>query len=315
MLDFGNFDLVFGDLSPFPFTRQWAQQVDKKRKEYDGLLFLDRVLGALNMSKASKYYPPKSDKDLRQLHHAVCNAPNVAVHHKLSILYYILLDVDHRLEEQSPGSTSTRADVFAADAAVPQKYSIFMEGLWHMDDTNFDLALEHLTHPSLVPDFADEIVTALAHIGSSKGGDYSPVLAYYYTVQPVLKTSAAAELLFDAIAQSSVSEALRYSRVRPQFVREQLFRRLVMSVVETAPGDEAAERAFELTSAGLDTQEEDWFRDALLGLDGKKVRVAKDTLLMRRIARGDAGPVSEKGAWSSVLEGFKKGSGNRGMQA
>lgn len=213
---------------------------------------------------------------------------------------------------------STHADTFAVDAAVPQKYSIFMKGLWHMDTTNFDLALEHLTHPSLVPEFADEIVTALSRIGSSGSGenDYSPVLAYYYTVQPVLKTTAATELLFDAIAQSSVAEALRYSRVRPQFVREQLFKRLVLSVVETAPNDvDSAGRAFELTSASLDAQEEDWFRDALLGPDGKKLRVAKDTLLMRRITRGDAGPVSEKGAWASVLEGFKKGSGNRGMQA
>lgn len=51
MLDLSNFDLVFSDLSPFPFTRQWAQQVEKKRKEYGGLLFLDRVLGALNLAK------------------------------------------------------------------------------------------------------------------------------------------------------------------------------------------------------------------------------------------------------------------------
>ncbi|KAH7028868.1 nuclear pore complex assembly-domain-containing protein [Microdochium trichocladiopsis] len=334
MLDFGNFDLVFGDLSPFPFTRQWAQQVEKKRKEYDGVLFLDRVLAALNIAKASKVYPPKTEKDLRQLHHLVCDASNVAIHHKLSILYYILLDVDSRLEEQSPGSTpSTRADSFAADAAVPQKYSIFIKGLWYMDATNFDQALEHLTHPSLVPEFADEIVTALARIDNTASSSsslqadesYSPVLAYYYAVQPVLRTSAATNILFDAISRSSVSEALRYSRARPQFMREQLFKRLVLSVIDDSSSsknggndssdDVVAERAFELTSASLDAQEEEWFRDALLGSEGRKVRVAKDTLLMRRIARGDAGPVSEKGAWSSVLEGFKQGSGGRGMQA
>lgn len=350
MLDFGNFDLVFGDLSPFPFTRQWAQQVEKKRKEYHGVLFLDRVLGALNIAKgeassrvyslyapsshptASKSYPPKTDKELRQLHHLVCDAPNVAVHHKLSILYYILLDVDSRIEDlqlqhpsmsQTTNSSITRADTFAADAAVPQKYSIFMKGLWYMDATDFDHALEYLTHPSLVPEFADEIVTALARISSSSttqagGEDYSPVLAYYYTVQPVLKTAAATNVLFDAISESSVSEALCYSRARPQFMREQLFKRLVLSVVDVSEADdteEAADRAFELTSTGLEAQEEDWFRDALLGSEGKKVRVAKDTLLMRRIARGDAGSVSEKGAWSSVLEGFKKGSGGRSAQA
>jgi len=330
MLDFGNFDLVFGDLSPFPFTRQWAQQVEKKRKEYDGVLFLDRVLGALTIAKASKFYPPKTDKDLRQLHHLVCDAPNVAVHHKLSILYYILLDVDARIEEQqlqqpsmsqTTNSSVTQAETFAADAAVPQKYSIFMKGLWYMDAADFDHALEYLTHPSLVPEFADEIITALARIGSTTqtgGEDYSPVLAYYYTMQPVLKTATATNVLFDAISESSVSEALRYSRARSQFMREQLFKRLVLSVVDVSEADdteEAADRAFELTSAGLDAQEEDWFRDALLSSEGKKVRVAKDTLLMRRIARGDAGPVSEKGAWSSVLEGFKKGSGGRSAQA
>lgn len=227
---------------------------------------------------------------------------------------------------QTTNSSTTRAETFATEAAVPQKYSIFMKGLWYMDATDLDHALEYLTHPSLVPEFADEIITALARIGSSSsssttqasGENYSPVLAYYYTMQPVLKSAAATNVLFDAISESSVSEALRYSRARPQFMREQLFKRLVLSVVNVSEADDteaAADRAFELTSAGLDAQEEDWFRDALLSSEGKKVRVAKDTLLMRRIARGDAGPVSEKGAWSSVLEGFKKGSGGRSAQA
>ena len=55
---------------------------------------------------------------------------------------------------------------------MPQKYSIFMKGLWLLDSAQFDLALEYLTHPSLVPDFADDIVVALArHSARDLAGD------------------------------------------------------------------------------------------------------------------------------------------------
>ena len=45
---------------------------------------------------AVKNYPPKNDTALRQLHQHICDASTVAVHHKLSILYYLLLNFEDR---------------------------------------------------------------------------------------------------------------------------------------------------------------------------------------------------------------------------
>ena len=326
MLDYTQFDQIFGSLSPFPLDKSWAQKVESHRRTLDGALFLDRVLAALDLSQVIKNYPPKNETALRQLHQHVCDAANVAVHHKLSILYYLLLDLDNnrpssssrgRSSSQSqPAAAADRAEEFAAHAAVPQKYSIFMKGLWLLDSAQFDLALEYLTHPSLVPDFADDIVVALArHSARDLDGDYTLPLAYYHTVQPILKTSLAQELLFDALATSSVSEALAFARARPECMHQQLFRRLALSALDpkrvAGDNEEMARRAFELASLPLEDDEERWLVETLNGPDAKKLKGTKDTLLMRRIARGDVGSVSEKGNWAVVLEGFRKGSGGR----
>lgn len=245
------------------------------------------------------------------------------MHHKLSILYYLLLDLDERHVEQQeqqqqqqqqrrPSHIDSLAEDFAARAAVPQKYSIFMKGLWLMDAGAFESALEYLTHPSLVPDFADDIIVALArHASSSKNGPTLP-LAYYHAVQPILRTSQAQEALFDALAQSSISEALAFARARPEFVHQQLFRRLVLGALD--PARPHHDHGDELASLLLDGDEERWLVETLSsGPEAKRLRGAKDTLLMRRIARGEVGSAGEKGKgdWAVVLEGFRAESGGR----
>lgn len=312
------------------------------------------------MRLAAKNYPPKNENALRQLHQQVCDASNVAMHHKLSILYYLLLDLDERhyqkqqQQQQHQDSATPRdshAEDFALRAAVPQKYSIFMKGLWLLDAAQPELALEYLTHPSLVPDFADDIIVALARHSSSQPPsngnnngsdiDIDPTLplAYYHAVQPILRTSEAQALLFDALARSSVPEALAFARARPDFVHRQLFRRLVLGALDpkrhrgsgsgSGSGDggeegestttAAARAAADLASLLLDDEEERWLVETLTGPDAKRLRGAKDTLLMRRIARGEVGAIAagggagpgEKGDWAVVLEGFRAGSGGR----
>ena len=175
------------------------------------------------------------------------------------------------------------------------------------------LSLEYIAHPSLMPDFADDIITAL--IRHAPGEDYSLALAYYHTVQPVLRTSSALELLSGALAATSLPAALHHSRTFPAHAREQLFRQLVRSVLEApAPGDEAADRAVELVSLPMDADEEGWFEADLTG-DGAGMRKAKDALVMRRIVMGRFDEaVAEKGLgarWGPILEGMKQGLGGR----
>ncbi|KAK8043791.1 hypothetical protein PG994_012629 [Apiospora phragmitis] len=248
---------------------------------------------------ASKLYPPKSEEVLRQLHEQIAKSNSIEDHHKLSVIFYILLDFD-----------ADKADSFARRAGVPTKYQIFMRGLWNMDRQAYAVALEHLAHPSLQAEFADDIITTLVRHGSPDE-DYTLPLVYYHTVQPVLKSPQAIELLFDAMVCSNVSEALAFARTRSDAMREQLFQRLVADVLDERRGAETAERACELAALPFDAVEEGWFQDFLTTGGGKRLKAAKDTLVMRQIAVGQVSSAGDKGSWGTVMEGFKVGSGGR----
>lgn len=111
--------------------------------------------------------------------------------------------------------------------------------------------------------------------------DYSLPLAYYHTVQPVLRSSEALHLLFGALARSSVTEALYFSRDYPEHTRQQLFEQLVSSVLEAQSAPGVAERRAELVSLALGDVEEQWFRRYLTVGDGRKLKDAKPALLSR----------------------------------
>ncbi|KAK6067159.1 nuclear pore assembly complex assembly domain-containing protein [Seiridium cupressi] len=310
MIDYGNFDRVFSPLNPFPYNRTFIQEAESYRRSFEGALFIDKVLAALGLQKVRGLYPPKSESALRQLHEQISTSTNIAAHHKLSILYYLLLDIDDLSPSHNRNDTS-KADHFANRSGLSTKYQLLIKGLWYFDRQSFALGLEYLTHPSLTPEFADDIVIVLVN-QASKDGDYTLPLAYWHTVQPVLKSERSVELLFESFVQSNVGEALRYSRTKPEAQREGLFRRLIVGVLGTSRSDEAAERAGELASLPFDGREEEWFRDCLSTGEGKRLKVAKDTLLMRRVALGEPiSTVGEKGTWGVVMEAFKIGSGGR----
>ncbi|KAJ8120796.1 hypothetical protein O1611_g10272 [Lasiodiplodia mahajangana] len=304
MMDYSQFERVFGTMHPFPYSRPVTLSIDKSRKSFDGSLFIDRVLKALNLGQVANSYPPRNEAGLRQLHQNICETHNINLHHKLSILYYLLLDIDGR-----SGDGDSKAETFAAHAGIPDRYQIFMKGLWLMDTRNFELALEHLTHPSLISDFADHIITTL--VQHSKEDDYTLPLAYYYTVQPSIKSPVALHSLFDAIARTSVLEAFEFTRAHADYMRRQLFQRLMFVVLDSKHGDVTASRSFELASLPFDTEEEQWFKEYLESGEGKRLKNAKDTLIMRRIATGQGAIAGDKGKWANVLEGVKTGSGGR----
>jgi hypothetical protein len=139
--------------------------------------------------------------------------------------------------------------------------------------------LEYVAHPSLIPDFADDIVIAL--VRHATDDDYSLALSYVYSVQPILKSAHALELLFSAMARTNVTEALYYSRTHPEHTRELLFHRLVASVLDV---EEGLNPANELIRLSLDELEDGWLQEYLTSGSGKKLRAAKDVLLMRYMA-------------------------------
>ncbi len=77
-----------------------------------------------------KYYPPKSNSDLRNLHKTIIES-TVADHHKISVLYYILIDIDFPTEAREYSTALEKRTL------LPQKYVIYMKGLWHLDRQQF----------------------------------------------------------------------------------------------------------------------------------------------------------------------------------
>ncbi|KAK4231988.1 nuclear pore complex assembly-domain-containing protein [Podospora fimiseda] len=285
MLDFTHFSTAFPSDGPKPYDPNGVRQIETFRKNFDGTLFIDRVLRALGINDGPKVYPPRTESSLRSLHSQIISSPGVSLHARLSVLYYLLLDYD---EIRSP-SLSNLALSLADESGLPKNYQILMRGLWHMDHNEFKFALEHLCHPSLPSEFADDIITVL--VKHTTDDDYSLPLAYWHTVQPTLKTSEALELLFGALARTSVTEALYFTRTfggDNYATRKRLFEMLVGSVVGSP--DALGSRGKELVSLPFEREEEKWFGEYLSergsGEGGRKGKNARAVVKMREVVTG-----------------------------
>jgi hypothetical protein len=101
----------------------------------------------------------------------------------------------------------------------------------------------------------------------------------------VFKTSEALDLLFGALARTSVVEALYFSRAHPASARRPLFERLVASVLESAEGG-VGRRGKELVSAPLTGDEERWLHEFLAVGEGRKSKNARVVAQMRTVVTG-----------------------------
>lgn len=91
-------------------------------------------------------------------------------------------------------------------------------------------------------------------------------------------------MFFGALARTNVTEALDFSRRYPEWTRQQLFERLVASVLEQP--DKLGARGKELVSAALTGEEESWFQEYLRRGEGKKSKGASMLLRMRGVVTG-----------------------------
>jgi len=311
MFSYQTFEDVFNFDPEYSYDQAVIQAIDTHRKTLEGL-FVDKVLKMLGIKRPVKLYPPKSNADLRSLHQAVV-ASNAADHHKISVLYYILLDTD-----TSTGKRYHSAS-FEESSFLPAKYQIYMKGLWHMDRLEFEVALQYLTHPSLIPTFADEILEVLVH--HAKDGDVALPLAYYHTVQPTLTATGALESLFSAIVRASVTEAFYFCRSQSDYAHRHMFEMLISLVLNNSPKRTVSDRSVELVNLPMTQEEEGWFEEYLCGGEGRSIRKGRDTVMMRRIGIGKFTKLlsldnlngrSIGGLdWDMMLEGIQNGLGAR----
>jgi len=270
IFNYHNFDEVFSFDPQSYYDEGQIRNIESNRKNLEGL-FVDILMKTIGVKRPAKYYPSKSNTELRALHKAVIDT-NVADHHKLSVLYYILLDFD------APTRRREYSTALEKSSFLPQKYQIYIKGLWHLDRLEFEVALQYLTHPSLIPTFADEILETLVRFA-----DASVALAYYHTVQPALTSTRSIESLFSAIAKTSVTEAFYFSRAQPEYAHQQMFLMLISLVLNNSPSQTIAARSVELISLPFTAEEEAWFEEHLLHGEGRAIRKAKDTVMMRRV--------------------------------
>lgn len=192
-------------------------------------------------------------------------------------------------------------------SGMPSNYQLFMTGLWHMDRADFSAAIEYVAHPCLGADFADDILMTL--VRHAPAGEQNLALAYFYSVQPILKSSAALELLFASMVQTSATEALLFSRTFPEPTRELLFQQLLKHAFGQGRGDEASQ-AGEFLFFPFDTIEDAWLEQYLSSGDGRSLKKAKDMLLVRRIACdkfAEVGKYRANSQWAAVLDGIRGG--------
>ncbi|KAI9778169.1 MAG: hypothetical protein M1816_004253 [Peltula sp. TS41687] len=292
MADFTRFDDIFSFDPGYAYDAGTNEEIVFNRRSLGGKLFFDRLLELLHIDHATQRYPPRSHVDLRKLCEKIVNSA-WPEHHKQSLLYYILLDcqVDY----------SQAAETFVRQFHLPEKYATFMKGLWLMDRMEFEAALDHLTQPSLLPTFAEEILLTLA-THARDNNDPSLALAYYHTISPVLTSLRPLEALFSVLCQASVTEAFHFSRRQAESTQKHLLERLISYVLSNTRGEERAAKGMELVNLRMNEQEERWFEEYLGTGKGKMLHGAKDTMTIRRIGTGkfreaiadDKGPSGRK---------------------
>jgi len=79
---------------------------------------------------ASRIYPPGSPDDLWKLHKRIVDSSSPD-HYKQSLIYYLLQDCE--------SDHYHRAAKFARVSFLPDKYKIFVDGLWHLDRFEFEV--------------------------------------------------------------------------------------------------------------------------------------------------------------------------------
>jgi hypothetical protein len=285
----------------------------------------------LTFPAGRRAYPPKNTQHLHDLHERIISA-ETSLHNKHCLIFYLLKD----LSPQHHGPTEL-ATSFARAVHLEKRFWTFIEGLWALDHLEFRTAVEHLTHPSIIPTFPDEILLTLmkgrdklAGVGIEKSNedDILP-LAYYNCVKPPLDDSKVRDEFAKYMSDRNVTETYYWIRERPDHEHKHLLEILMEQILERsawaiASDDEPyprSDKAVEFVSLPFTEDEEAFVEKFLTEGRGRSFQGAGDTVLMRRIAMGRLSGVASENAtrgrrldglsWEVLKDGVKAGLGPR----
>lgn len=247
-------------------------------------------------------------------------------------MLYLLKDLSPQQHD-----TTELSVAFATDVHLEKRFWTFIEGLWALDRMDFAIAVAHLTHPSIIPTFPDEIMLTLLkgrdRLGSigvqnRKEDDILP-LAYYNCVKPPLEDPKVRDEFAKYLSSRNVTDTYYWLRSRPDYEHKPLLEILIEQTLEknawsSAPEDDSyprEEKVVEFVSLPFSDEEEEHLEKFLTEGKGRSFQGAQDTVMMRRIATGRMVEVAlETGlrgrrvdgvTWDTLRDGVKKGLGPR----
>ncbi|KAF2846016.1 hypothetical protein T440DRAFT_511168 [Plenodomus tracheiphilus IPT5] len=327
MLDVEDFAAVFQGLN---YTAGLVQEIQEYQHALGGRTFFERLLELLKMT-GKRIYPPKNAQQLQELHKRIVSA-NTTLHNKHCLVFYLLKDLSPLQHSELELS-----DAFARDVHLEKRFWTFIEGLWALDRMDFAIAVGHLTHPSIIPTFPDEIMHTLLRgrdrlnsIGIKKNeGDESLPLAYYNCVKPPLDDDKVRVEFAKYMSGRNVTETYWWIHTRPEHEHQALLEILVEQTLEKDAwsrnpedgGYTRSNKAVELVSLPFSDEEDEYMERFLTEGKGRTYQGAHDTVLMRRIATGRLTQmVDENGTrgrridgvqWEILRDSVKRGLGPR----
>lgn len=290
MYDWTDFDAVFEKASKWTYEQDAAQAISLNRQNMDGVLFFDRIWESLGLEHgesvhkrilleaidgiiAKSSFPPRSNRELRNVFETIVNASTID-HQKHAIIYYILKDCK---------ALADHGETFARKVYLPRKYKLLISGLHDLDQGHAKQALELLTDPSLTPTFSDQILYTILY---NPKFDNSLAMAYYVTVCPPLNDQKTLNAYFSFLCNTNLVYAYHFCQTRVSWEQKWLFEQLILAVL-SAKGTDIVRRAETLIGLPFTDAEVHWFEDFLLNGKGSSCYGAKDSVIMRRIATGN----------------------------
>ena len=167
------------------------------------------------------------------------------------------------------------------------------EALKYVSDISSQGALEHLTNPSLVPTFSEEVLYTLCK--HTPNDDVTLPIAYFQTVSPAITSNRVLEIFFTVMCRASITEAFHFSRSYDDLTHRRLFEKLLTFVHADAGGPTRATRGVELINLPLNETEVVWLEEFLTEGKGKTLYGASDTFIMRKVAVGEVQDISDDG--------------------
>lgn len=146
MASWEDFDVTFSFNRNFTYDKKLIDTINGNRRSLENQLFIDRLLGLMGVKAGMKTvatingvankapmaaherYPPRSNQHLRELYKQILSSsfPN---HQKQAVIYYLLRDC----------RANEALVQFLRRCSIPDKYQLFIDGLWHLDRLEFQV--------------------------------------------------------------------------------------------------------------------------------------------------------------------------------